>query len=329
MKLRLFFTLLLAVALCLYGCTKTEIVEIVVPGNPTEEPGADEPDDNTSGNNSSGDWDLEDDEYYSVSGEGTRENPYTVSQALEMLDSGTYDPDKGYYVKGVVARVTGGSWSVEGQYNIDYYISEDGIYAKVTSLFVDEGFGLGGGYFTSLEDLSEGDKVIVYGKLTIDVANNDRREMVHGKLYYWNGGFGDLDDDEYFMEYGDGSRENPYAVSQVFEITGNGTYDPDKGYYVKGIVSGLNGGMTEHYDGGWRITYYISEAGDGWAKTNLGVNYGYGLGGELFSSEDALSRLYQVVVYGRLSLSDYGYPIMVGGKLCYWNGESAEVDESF
>ncbi len=332
MGLKLFLSLFLAGALCFYGCT-TEYVYVMADEDTVTS--TDEPDSNNSGDNNDNtesnpddNRNFDDDEFYTESGEGTKENPYSVLQVLEMLNNGTYDSGKGHYVKGIVAHISGCSWAVGTEdYNIQYYMSEDGNYVEETSLFVNEGFSLSGEYFPSKEALSVGDKVIVYGKLNIDTSNYDRREIVHGKLYYWNGEFGDLDYAEYFMEHGDGTKESPYAVSQLLDMVNNGTYELNKGYYVKGIVSYVDGSLTEHVDGGWCISYSISEAGDAWIKDNFYIYYGYDLGGELFISDNAVSKFDQVIVYGTLSIADYDMPGMIGGKLCYLNGETAEAEE--
>lgn len=93
--------------------------------------------------------------------DGSLEHPYTVSEALAAIDAG--QGVTGVYAKGVVSEIVTPFNAQFG--NISYNISADG---STTSdqLLAYRGLGLNGAAFTSADDISVGDKVVIYGNLT-------------------------------------------------------------------------------------------------------------------------------------------------------------------
>ena len=93
--------------------------------------------------------------------DGSLEHPYTVSEALAAIDAG--EGVEGVYAKGVVSEIVTPFNSQYG--NISYNISADG---STTSdqLLAYRGLGLNGAAFTSADDISVGDQVVIYGNLT-------------------------------------------------------------------------------------------------------------------------------------------------------------------
>ena len=94
-------------------------------------------------------------------GAGSKETPYTVAQALDIINAGTYTSAK-VYIKGTISQISEIS---TGYGNATYYISDDGSTTKQLQVF--RGYGLGGDKFTSEDDLLVGDDVVVYGELTL------------------------------------------------------------------------------------------------------------------------------------------------------------------
>lgn len=95
--------------------------------------------------------------------------PYTVAQALSIInayaDNGTSDGD--VYVAGIISQID----SYNSQYHsITYWISDDG--ETTTQLEVYSGKGLNGANFSSVDDLTTGDQVIIYGQLKKYVKNS-------------------------------------------------------------------------------------------------------------------------------------------------------------
>lgn len=94
-------------------------------------------------------------------GDGTEGNPYSASQALEMIANGENNPDAEVYIKGKVSQIK----EVSAQFgNATYWISDDG--STETQLYVFRGKYLNGEKFTSEDQLKVGDEVVILGKLT-------------------------------------------------------------------------------------------------------------------------------------------------------------------
>ena len=94
-------------------------------------------------------------------GDGTEANPYSASQALEMIANGENNPDAEVYIKGKVSQIK----EVSAQFgNATYWISDDG--STETQLYVFRGKYLNGEKFTSEDQLKVGDEVVILGKLT-------------------------------------------------------------------------------------------------------------------------------------------------------------------
>ena len=94
-------------------------------------------------------------------GDGTEANPYSASQALEMIANGENNPDAEVYIKGKVSQIK----EVSAQFgNATYWISDDG--TTETQLYVFRGKYLNGEKFTSEDQLKVGDEVVILGKLT-------------------------------------------------------------------------------------------------------------------------------------------------------------------
>lgn len=94
-------------------------------------------------------------------GDGTEGNPYSASQALEMIANGENNPDAEVYIKGKVSQIK----EVSAQFgNATYWISDDG--TTDNQLYVFRGKYLNGEKFTSEDQLKVGDEVVILGKLT-------------------------------------------------------------------------------------------------------------------------------------------------------------------
>ena len=94
-------------------------------------------------------------------GDGTEGNPYSASQALEMIANGENNPDAEVYIKGKVSQIK----EVSAQFgNATYWISDDG--STDNQLYVFRGKYLNGDKFTSEDQLKVGDEVVILGKLT-------------------------------------------------------------------------------------------------------------------------------------------------------------------
>ena len=113
-----------------------------------------------NGSGEGGSSDSDDDDSDS-DGAGTLASPYTVAQALAIINAGTYTSSS-VYVKGTISQIDEISTSYG---NATYYISDDG--TTTDQLEVYRGYSLNGDKFTSEDEIQVGDVVVVYGVLTM------------------------------------------------------------------------------------------------------------------------------------------------------------------
>ena len=96
------------------------------------------------------------------SGHGTAEDPFNVARALALVESGNHDSGVEVYVKGIISQVN----EVSTQYgNATYFISDDG--KTDSQLEIYRGYYINGERFTDENQIQEGKKVVVAGKLTL------------------------------------------------------------------------------------------------------------------------------------------------------------------
>lgn len=104
---------------------------------------------------------------------GTRENPYTVAEAIALIDTLGDSSSDHVYVKGIVSQIDRFN---DYDNTILYWISDDG--KTTVQLEVYRGKNLNNTTFSSIEDLQLGDIVTVYGQLT--KYNNETPEFGSG-----------------------------------------------------------------------------------------------------------------------------------------------------
>ena len=231
-------------------------------------------------------------------GDGTEANPYSASQALEMIANGENNPDAEVYIKGKVSQIK----EVSAQFgNATYWISDDG--TTETQLYVFRGKYLNGEKFTSEDQLKVGDEVVILGKLT--TFNDDPQVNTGSKLVSINGQTGMIP----------GTEALPYTPSQALEVIANGENNPDAEVYIKGKVSQIKEVSAQFGN----ATYWISD--DGTTETQLYVFRGKYLNGEKFTSEDQLKVGDEVVILGKLTTFNDDPQVGTGSSIVSINGE--------
>ncbi len=115
-------------------------------------------------------------------GDGTVNNPYSASEALAIINAGTYT-SASVYIKGIISRIDEISTSYG---NATYYISDDGTTSNQLEIY--RGYSLGGERFTSEDEIKVGDEVIVYGVLTMygstpEVTTGSSIYSLNGQTY--------------------------------------------------------------------------------------------------------------------------------------------------
>lgn len=134
-------------------------------------------------------------------GDGTLENPFNAPAAYQyaMALGDGESTEESFYIKGIVSRIR--SNYGENQYGTaNYYISVDGTYDSENSgnqFYVYASNYMNDEKYTSGETLSEGDEVIVYGRLTkyvSDYGTTPETLMNESYLYSWSKGEGGGDE---------------------------------------------------------------------------------------------------------------------------------------
>lgn len=112
-------------------------------------------------------------------GEGTVASPYDVTRALSLIENKANDASAEVYVSGEIVSIT----EISTQYgNATYAIADPQSEGQLT---IFRGKYLGGGKFTSEDQLRPGDKVVVLGKLIL--YNGTSSQMSGSTLYSLNG----------------------------------------------------------------------------------------------------------------------------------------------
>ena len=240
----------------------------------------------------------------SIEGEGTqeqpgdekgqsKENPYTVKEAVNLIKEGKA-PTFEVYVKGVVSKV---DYYSEDYHSLSYYLSDDG---KTEDLQVYSGKGLNGADFNSKSDLKVGQTVIVKGVIksfdkkgtTIyEVDKNSQIVSIEGSGEAPSAGDKGL------------SKDNPLTPSQAYDIAKNlGTGNiSTESYYIQGKISSIK---------------YQFDAEHGTAIFNISAD----------GSKSAEFTCYSVYYFGNkawvegYSQVKVGDEVIVFGKLTNYNG---------
>lgn len=118
--------------------------------------GEDDGEDDGSGNEGGNDSTL------AGSGAGTQTSPYDVTRALDIINKLAYG-EESVYTRGVISEIETVDLS---QGNAKYYISNNGATYN-SQLYVYRGNYLDNAKFTSSNQISEGDEVVIYGPLLL------------------------------------------------------------------------------------------------------------------------------------------------------------------
>lgn len=220
----------------------------------------------------------------------SKENPYSVKEAVDLINSGKAGNTE-VYVKGIVSSV---DYFNSKYKSLSYYLSDDG---KSKDLDVYSGKGLNGADFNSKSDLKVGQTVIVKGKLELftDKSGNKIPEVSQSSEIVSIEGSGEA------PSTGDKgqSKDNPLTPSEAYDIASalvEGKTSAES-YYVKGKISSIKFSFdAEHGTATFNISADGSKLGEftcysvyyfgnkSWVEGNMQVKEGD-----------------EVVVYGKLT----------------------------
>ena len=257
----------------------------------------------------------------SVAPNGTKDNPFDVAAAVaKCTEIGETVSTEKYYIKGKVSAFHSNHESgITSFGNATFYMTDDGSESD-TKFLAFQVYYLGNVKFTSVDQISLGDEVIVYGPI-VNYKGNTPETDGKGAAYIYslNGqtsGDGGSDEPKTDLK-GTGTADDPFnaaaANAKCVEI---GATASTEDYYVKGKVSQIKEISVSHGN----ATFYLSDDG----STTLDQFYVFralSFNGEKFASEDAIKVGDEVVVKGKLINYYSNTPEMTqGGQLVSVNG---------
>lgn len=243
-------------------------------------------------------------------GEGTLASPYNVAKVIQIIKAGEQTENEVYF-RGIITNIK--EIDTENYGNATYSISDTK--EGKNPFLVYRGKGLNGQKFTSGNEISLGDTVVVLGQLTI---YNGTLETTPGSKIISINGKGGVAPEE-TEPAGEGTKESPYNVAKALALTkALPKDDTSDNVYVEGTIVG-----TPNIDTGsfGNATYDISDGGS--STVTFKIFRGYAFNGEKFTAADQLKAGDKVIVYGKL-LNYFGNtPEMAqGNKLISVNGKT-------
>lgn len=253
----------------------------------------------------------------SIEGEGTpdqpsdekgqsKENPYTVKEAVDLIKDGKA-PTSEVYVKGIVSKLD----YYNSEYkSLSYYISDDG---KTEDMQVYSGKGLNGADFNSKSDLKVGQTVIVKGVIkSFDKKGTTIYEVDKNSQIVSIEGSGET------PSTGDKglSKDNPLTPSEAYDIAkalGKGNTSTES-YYIKGKITSITYVFDAEHG---TATFNISADGSKSAEFTCYSVYYFG-NKSWVEGNTQVKEGDEVVVYGKLT-NFKGTPETAAKKACLYS----------
>ena len=216
---------------------------------------------------------------------GSESNPYTVTEAIALIKTGTA-PSTAVCVKGKITAVTFFNATYS---SLSYNIADEGS-SDVIEVY--SGKGKDGANFSSKDDLKVGQTVVVKGIVKAFTKNDGTivNEIDKNSTIISIENTGTTTPDT--PATGKGSLSDPYNVAEAIAAIKAGTA-PTTQVYLTGIISDV-AFYNETYKS---ITYYISD--DGKSK-DMQVYSGKGLNGADFASKEDLKVGQKVTILGKI-----------------------------
>jgi len=222
-------------------------------------------------------------------GDGTKDNPYTVAQALALINALDADVKSDeFYVKGIISSIKEVSTSYG---NANYYISDDGTTSN--QLYVFRGLYLDNVKFTSTDQIQTGDQVVILAQGVNYKGNTPELAQGNYIVSLTRGGSGSG------STTGDGkTAATALTATQAAEIAAglSSGSNSDQQYYIKGTISNIKYEYSAQYG---TATFYISE--DGTSKTFCCYSLLYFNNKSWVDGDTQIKVGDEVVVYGYIT----------------------------
>ena len=239
-------------------------------------------------------------------GEGTLESPYNVAAANAVIAGGDFDPEKQFYIKGIVTSIDETDGFPNSFGNVTYNISDKADASN--KLLVYRGMGFGGAKVNSTDDLKVGDEVVVMGKL---INYSGKYEVTQGSKIVVRNGQSSVTTG---TPEGEGTQQSPYNVAAALKLVSALPADvpTENALYVKGKISKINSVETATFG---NANYYISD--DGTENGQILIFQSYYLGNVKFTSADQIKVGDEVIIYGKFVNFKGNTPETVGKGTSY------------
>lgn len=216
---------------------------------------------------------------------GSESNPYTVTEAIALIKTGTA-PSTAVCVKGKITAVTFFNATYS---SLSYNIADEGS-SDVIEVY--SGKGKDGANFSSKDDLKVGQTVVVKGIVKAFTKNDGTivNEIDKNSTIISIENTGTTSPDT--PTTGKGSLSDPYNVAEAIAAIKAGTA-PTAQVYLTGIISDV----AFYNDQYKSITYYISDDGK---SRDMQVYSGKGLNGADFASKEDLKVGQKVTILGKI-----------------------------
>ncbi len=267
------------------------------------------------------------DETITPVGDGTLQNPYNVAGVVEFIQTLGSDvtSNEAVYVKGKVKSNSTTESTISQYGNMTFTMVDEG--NSTTTFTAFQVYGPGNKKFTSVDQIKEGDEVIVYGKV-VNYRGNTPETEGKGSAYVCSingeGDNGDNNQDDNVEASGTGTQADPFNVAGIIKYTSALEADANstEQVYFKGIVESFKSGEEPGNSYG-NATFYIKDK-DG-SKTFYCFRV-MGPGNKKFTSADQLKEGDEVVVCGNVVNYKGNTPETVSGK-AYVYSINGKVDE--
>ena len=239
-------------------------------------------------------------------GEGTLESPYNVAAANAVIAGGDFDPEKQFYIKGIVTSIDETDGFPNSFGNVTYNISDKANASN--KLLVYRGMGFGGAKVNSTDDLKVGDEVVVMGKL---INYSGKYEVTQGSKIVVRNGQSSVTTG---TPEGEGTLQSPYNVAAALKLVSALPADvpTENALYVKGKISKINSVETATFG---NANYYISD--DGTENGQILIFQSLYLGNVKFTSADQIKVGDEVIIYGKFVNFKGNTPETVGKGTSY------------
>lgn len=258
------------------------------------------------------------------SGNGTLEDPYNVAGVLEYIKTldKNVESENEVYIKGKVKTISTDEATIKQYGNHTFTMVDEGSELVFTAYQV---YGPGKKKFTSMDQLKEGDEVIVCGKV-VNYMGNTPETVGKGASYVYSiNGEGGTDVGKPGTPEGAGTKAEPFNVAGAiaFIKTLGSDVESESEVYIKGKVS-ANNTTDETIKQYGNMTFTMIDEGCEGEFTAFQV---YGPGKKKFTSASDIKEGDEVIVCGKVVNYKGNTPETVGKGAAYVYSINGKAEE--